>query len=239
MWKNLKGYFIVEEEGPKKSSTLPPKAKSGKAAAPQATPPANNPPPASTIGSGLAGASPASGPTTPATGAVNDRSVKVLMQAMENANQPGFDYLEFKKSLQNLKKMNFTDEVRFQTAYATAQSMGVTPEQLQSSAGHYLSVLQKEQQKFAAALNGQRVSQISNKQDRLKQMDASIQQQEAKIKELQEKIAKARKEQEKLRDTIAQSSEKLEQTQADFEATLRVITGGIEQDVENMKTFLK
>ena len=227
MWKNLKGYFIVEEDEPKKTAKAP-AAKSTKPSA--ANTPIN---PAAT---------PEAAPIPSATvnpGSVNDKSVKVLMEAMENANLPGFDYLEYKKALQNLKKMNFTDEVRFQTAYAAAQSMGVTPQQLEESASHYLGVLKKEEEKFNQALSTQRSSQVGSKEERVKQLTASIQQQEARIKEMEAQIKKAKAEQQKLKDTITRSTAKLSQTQADFQATLAVITKGIETDRSNIRTFLK
>jgi len=147
----------------------------------------------------------------PVTGGVSDRFVKVLMAAMEEVNLPGFDYLEY----------------------------NVTPTQLIDSAQHYLNTLEKEQQKFATALSGQRAQQVSSKQDQLKQLDASIAQQEAKIKELQAQIKKTRSRQEKLQQDIGQSNAKLAQTQADFETTYNVLINGVQQDVERMKQYLK
>lgn len=172
-------------------------------------------------------------------GEVSDKFIKVLMAAMEEANLPGFDYLEYKKSLQNLKKMNFTDDVRFQTAYAAAQSMGVTPAQLVDSAQHYLNTLKKEQAKFSQALSGQKAQQVSSKQDELKQLDTSIARQEAKIKELQAEIEKTKTRQKKLQGDIARSNAKLSKTQADFETTFKILTAGIEDDVTKMKQYLK
>ncbi|MEO0733615.1 MAG: hypothetical protein AAFZ52_12335 [Bacteroidota bacterium] len=219
MWKNLKGLFVVEEEGKKKTAPAKP------------SPAPKKPSPA-----------PAAAPSTPSvsvSGNVNDRFVKVLLEAMEKANQPGFDYLEYKKALQNLKRMNFTDAVRFQTAYATAQSMGVTPKALMDSAQHYLTVLGEEEKKFAAALKGQRAQQVGDRENQLKSLDASIKQQEEQIKALQEKIAKTKAEQKKLRDSMNKSTAKLTKTQADFEETYAVITGGIREDVTKMQEFLK
>ncbi|WP_090173385.1 PH domain-containing protein [Neolewinella agarilytica] len=230
MWKNLKGLFVVEEEGKKKASSTPAAGKSSPKAAAKPAAPAPTAPSTSSA--------PASAPTS-VDGSVNDRFVKVLMEAMEAANLPGFDYLEYKKALQNLKKMNFTDSVRFQTAYATAQSMGVTPKALLDSAQHYLQTLKKEESKFAQALKGQRAQQVSDKEAQLKQLDASIQQQEAKIKELQDAIKKTKAEQQKLRNTISKSTEKLSKTQADFQATYSLIAGEIQTDIESMKEYLK
>ncbi|MFK8162846.1 MAG: hypothetical protein AB8H12_10330 [Lewinella sp.] len=225
MWKNLKSYFIVEEEG---KQGVPSSA--GK--------PAGKPAKSTPASPKELQTAPASAPIS-ISGDVNDRFVKVLMEAMEAANLPGFDYLEYKKSLQNLKKMNFTDSVRFQTAFATAQSMGVTPKQLQDSAQHYLNTLNAEQKKFSKALAGQRSQQISDKEGQLKQIDADVERQEAKIKELQAQIGEAKAAQAKLRKSIKGSVDKLAKTQADFETTFRIITDGIEKDKAHMAEFLK
>ncbi|MTB49331.1 hypothetical protein [Lewinella sp. W8] len=228
MWKNLKSLFIVEEpEKGKKNTTQSPKtAPAGNTAkTPAKAPASDSTPPTATTG--------------PVTGAINDRFVKVLMEAMETANLPGFDYLEYKKALQNLKKMNFTDGVRFQTAYAAAQGMGVTPQQLTDSAQHYLNILKKEEQKFQKALQGQKSQQIKDKEAQLTQLDQQIAGQEAKIKELKAQIEKTRKEQQKLQQTISKSTQKLATTQADFETTYSTITAGITKDIELMKEYLK
>lgn len=228
---NIRSIFFEDEPTPKSTAKTPAakQPEAGSSPAPSSSPPA----PAAAPSTGT------SSEAGPVTGGVNDRFVKVLMAAMEAVNLPGFDYLEYKKSLQNLKKMNFTDDVRYQTAYAAAQSMGVTPGQLIDSAQHYLNTLEKEQQKFATALSGQRAQQVSSKQDQLKQLDASIAQQEAKIKELQAQIQRTKAKQEKLQQDIAKSNTKLQQTQADFETTYNVLVNGVQQDVEKMKQYLK
>ncbi|NJC26574.1 coiled-coil domain-containing protein [Neolewinella antarctica] len=220
MWKNLKGYFIVDDEEGKQASKV---SRPGvvRTTAPAGTNPA-----------------PASAPPDP-NGVVDDKFVKILMESMERANLPGFDYLEYKKSLQNLKKMNFTEDIRYQTAFAAAQSMGVTAPDLQKSAEHYLGTLQKEQAKFDQALEGQKGQQVNDKQQRLQQLDKSVQAQEAKIKEWQEKIAATKTEQQQLRTSIQNSMGKLSKTQADFETTYQVIAESITADVTNIKKYLK
>lgn len=221
MWKNLKGYFIIDDEADKTKGNASSRQGVVKPAVPQ---PTSTAPAAAQIDT---------------SGAVNDKFVKVLMEAMEKANLPGFDYLEYKKSLQNLKKMNFADDVRYQTAFAAAQSMGVTPADLLKSAEHYLVALNKEQSKFDQALSGQQSQQVSSKQQRLKDLDASIAQQEAKIKELQGKIKKTRTEQQQLKTSILNNEGKLAKTKADFQATFKVIAESIKLDVTNIKNFLK
>ncbi len=227
MWKNLKGLFVVEEPGADREKTpsrLPPKSKNpAPAAAPASTPPVDTP---------------LRAPVS-ADGQVNDKFVKVLLEAMEAANLPGFDYLEYKKALQNLEKMNFADSVRFQTAYAGAQSMGVTPAQLIDSAQHYLATLAGEQKKFETALDNQKQQQIGQKQQQLDNLDKEVAAQEEKIRQLQQQIVDKKARQLKLRATLDQSTGKLAATEADFHKTYAVITGQIAEDLERMKEYLK
>lgn len=221
MWKNLKGYFIVEEEGKAPKKTGKPEVVKSTITAPNSS-----------------GNAPAAAPGD-LSGVVDDKFVKILMEAMEKANLPGFDYLEYKRVLQSLKQMNFSDEVRYQTAFASAQSMGANKPELLKSADHYLGTLAKEQVKFDQALNGQKGQQVSDKEKRLQQLDESIRQQEAAIKELQDKIQKTRGQQQQLRASIQESMGKLAKTQADFETTFKVITESISADVSNIKNYLK
>ena len=228
---NIRSIFFEDDDSNKAKATKP----AAKRPAPSA--PASSSPPPAPAAAPQKTAPPAT--DGPVVGGVSDRFVKVLMAAMESANLPGFDYLEYKKSLQNLKKMNFTDDVRYQTAYTAAQSMGVTPGQLADSAQHYLNTLAKEEAKFSQALAGQQTQQVGNKREQLKQLDSSIARQEAKIKELQAEIKKTKTKQQKLQEDISQSTAKLRQTKADFEATYQVLTDGIRHDVEAMKQYLK
>lgn len=225
MLKNLKSWFVVEEAGkPQADRTAKPASKPAPKA--QAAPPTK-------------AAAPTGSSATERPGVVTDKFSKVLLEAMEKANQPGFDYLEFKKALQNLKKMNMDEATRYQSAYVMAQSMNVLPQQLIDSAQYYLQELAKEERKFNTALQGQRQTQIADKKQQLTGLDQEIKDLEGQIKALEKKIATAKKQKEKTTSAIQQSSSKLQNTQNDFVATYNTIVGQISADVENMKSFLK
>ena len=61
---------------------------------------------------------------------LDERSINVLTKALENANLPGFDYLEFKQSLAALTQMNMDEAMAIKSAFATASTMGLTKEKL-------------------------------------------------------------------------------------------------------------
>lgn len=176
--------------------------------------------------------------TSNRAGQVSDRFSKVLFKAMEAADQPGFDYLEFKKALENLKKVAMDESTRYQSAYAVAQAMNITPQQLIASAGHYLNALEVEENKFNSALNGQVQSQVADQKAILPKLEQRVKELELQIQELQKEIAATKQQQDKTRATILDATGKLNTTKSDFEATYRMIRGQIEKDVANMKTYL-
>ena len=230
MWKKkLKGLFI-EEETNSAPAPSPLKQREKEVATQRSKQPAAATPPSTS-------SAPAERPAP--GGQIRDKFVKVLLEAMEGANLPGFDYLEYKRALKNLEKMNFTEEVMYQTAYAGAQSMGVEPAQLVSSAQHYLGVLEQEEKKFRAALENQRRQQVGDRMDQLSKMDKEIGRQEAQIKKLQADITARREKQAKLRAGVEQSTGKLAATEADFDRTFRTITEKIRADTTKMQQYLK
>ena len=199
MFKNLKSLFIVENEGETPSSPSP---------SPRTTGPTSKNTPRST-----GSAPPAAGTTTnrsAGSGKVTEKFSQILFGAMEKNNIDGFDYLEYRQSLQSLKKMNMDESTRYKSAYAMAQTMGASPDYLVKTAQHYLDVLKKEEDKFETALKNQRSRQEGEK-DQLG----------------------------KLEQDVSQASQKVESTKNDFIASYQAIVGQISQDVENMKQYLK
>jgi hypothetical protein len=86
-------------------------------------------------------------PLAPASvsGKVSDKFYDILFGAMEANNQEGFDYLEYKKSLQTLSKMPMDEQTRYASAFAAAQAMGITASKLNESAQFYLNILKSEE----------------------------------------------------------------------------------------------
>ncbi|MBL7814882.1 MAG: hypothetical protein JNL70_07725 [Saprospiraceae bacterium] len=177
--------------------------------------------------------------TSVSDGSVSEKFMQALFGAMEGANLDGFDYFEFKLSLKNLANMPMDEATRYKSAFAMASTMGATSEKLVNSAMHYLDVLKNENTKFSQAAENQRVAQVGNKQSQVDNLEAVMQQKAEQIKRLTEEIEQHRKEVMTLKDDIIQSTVKVEQTQKDFMATYQNLVGQIEQDVANMKNYLK
>lgn len=173
------------------------------------------------------------------TGKVSDKFYEILFGAMETNNQPGFDYLEYKKSLQTLAKMPMDEATRYSSAYAAAQAMGVSSQALNDSAQFYLNVLKTEDSKFQESVNAQRQKQIGSKEKAITDLDATIKAKGEQIAKLTQEIAAHQEDMGKMKAEISEAVVKIETTLSDFHATYSDLIGQIGQDVENMKKYLK
>lgn len=223
--KKFKSVFVVEEEGGAEQNNN----SGSQHPAEMTAPPAKS-------SSGNANVSTAK---EGVTGSINDKFVEVLASALERNNQEGFDYFEFRQALKNLAKMPMDEPTRFQSAYAMAQTMGVTPVKLVESAKHYLSVLNGEQTRFSEAHAQQKAKLIGNREEEAKNLDASIQQKAEQIKQLTAEMEQNRQRSEQIRKEISESTVKIESTKADFEATFANVVAQIQDDVTKIQQHIK
>lgn len=172
-------------------------------------------------------------------GSLNDRFVEIFAAALEKNNQPGFDYFEFRQSLRNLSKIPMDEGTRFQSAYAAAQTMGVTQQQLVESAKFYINVLGQEQSKFNEAHAQQRAKLIGNREEEIKNLEAAIQQKGEQIRMLTEQIEQHKQRSEQVRKEINDSTVKIETTKADFDVTFTNVVAQLNDDISKMQQYLK
>ena len=161
------------------------------------------------------------------------------MSALEKNNQEGFDYFEFRQALINLSKMPMDEPTRYQSAYAMAQTMGVSSAKLHESAQFYLGVLQTEQSKFTEAHAQQRSKLIGNREEEIKNLEASIVQKTEQIKKLTQEIEEHRQRSAQVRKEIDDSTIKIETTRADFDTTINNVVGNIHADLAKIQKYLK
>lgn len=212
MFKNIKSLFVVEEE-PKKE------------VAKQVT--KDQPKPASEAVSGVP------------SGQASQEFMDILFKAMQDNNIEGFDYLEFKKSLQSLKQMQMDEPTRYQSAFAMAQTMGATPEKLVQTAQHYLDVLKNEEQKFQKAAANQQEKLIGTREQEIAQMEAAVNTKAEQIKQLTQEIEQHQQQAATLKKEIAEATVKVETTKHNFVASYQQVAAQIAADMENIKQYLK
>lgn len=219
MLKKLKSLFVIEDES--QSSKETPGVKETKSSSNKTT---------TTGGTKPKLANPDAKPSK--------KFLDVLLKAIEANNLEGFDYLEFKQSLQSLSNMDMDEITKYQSALAMAKTMGATKTKLIKSAKHYVAVLKDEEKKFLDAVENQRTKQISNKQTKLKQLENLIAEKEQKIKSMQAEIEKHKATLDKEKANINQSAAKVEATKDGFIAAYNQVLAQINGDIDRMQSHL-
>lgn len=166
-----------------------------------------------------------------------EKFVDVLLKAIENGNQEGFDYLEFKQSIQSLEGVNMDAMTRYKSALAMAKTMGASSDKLLKSGEHYLNILKTENKKFAEALRNQETKQISGRKDAVKKIEQTIQEKKKQIARLQKELEENDKELETARKSVEGASEKMEKTKRGFAVAYLSVTSQIEEDIQNIKQY--
>ena len=170
---------------------------------------------------------------------VNQRFLDTLLNALEENNLEGFDYLEFRQALRSLSKMNMDEATRFKSAFAMAQTMEVTPRGLVRTAKVYLDILSKEDKKFSEALANQEKTQLESRQTKVADLEASILTKQKQIESLMSDIHIHRNEMDKLNSELEEVHQKILGTKDNFTKTYTFLVDEIESDIKKMETYLK
>jgi len=157
------------------------------------------------------------------------------LQAIEEANLEGFDYLEYKQSLQSIDDMNMDEATMFKSSLAMAKTMGATPEKLVSSAQHYVKVLEKEEKKFQDALTNQQQRVVSGRQQTIAKMEETIKAKEARIEELKAEIIKDKEGLDTTKKAAENDASKIHMTKTGFYAAYHIVVDQIKADLEKMQ----
>ncbi len=171
------------------------------------------------------------------TGEVSEKFMNILLGAINKNNQEGFDYIEFKQSLQSLGKMEMDEKTKIQSAFAMAKTMGATKPKLIETANYYLSILEKESGKFNSAVSNQVGKQVNSKKEKQKDIQLSIENKRKQIEKLTNDIKQLEIENTNMSKGIASSEVKVLKTKNDFEITYSLLKQKIHKDIELIEKY--
>jgi hypothetical protein len=216
MLKNLKSLFVVTEESSQnpnqeQNSQTTPNASSNKS---EQTEPASSP-------------------------QVDNTILDKLLNALEENNQSGFDYLEYRRSLISLAALPMDESIKFQSAFATASTMGVTLEKLLSSIDFYKKVLKNEEDNFQKASKEKYSMNVEGKLKEKGDIHNYIQVKSQTIQKLTEEIRRHQAELEELNKHIENAELKINQTKSHFDAAMKVLITQMDNDAQKLKQFIK
>lgn len=220
--KKLRSLFIEDEE----TANVPEKKADGKAKAKPTTAQ-----PSSTGATAQ--------PNYNITAKSDEKIMDTLLGAVEKANLEGFDYLEYKKSLQSLKKMSMSEETMYQSAFATAATMGLTLDRLVETAEYYKKILDKEMHTFGETVATQHQQMVTKRKETASLVNENITQKQKQIEQLQTEIDNLKQKETKLTQEVEQAAVKIEQTKANFEKSFLNLKDQFESDIIKMKKYLK
>ncbi len=169
---------------------------------------------------------------------LDERSVEALVKALERKNQPGFDYLEFKQSLNALQQMNLQGETAYKSAFATATVLGLTKEKLLETAAYYKRILQEEQKQFETSMQRYLQQRVESKLKEVEVLKKKVAEYQEKIKQLETQITNSQQTIDEADANIAAEREKIDSTKENFDFTLRSIMNEIDKDIEDIQSYL-
>jgi predicted nucleic acid-binding Zn-ribbon protein len=154
-----------------------------------------------------------------------------LTKALEDANLPSYDYLEFAEAVDQQASIISDEATRFKSVAMIAKQMGATPEKLVEAANHYLNVLKGKENEFVTAMQ--------DSMGAVNQTEKEIQSIDVRMSELKTEMDSLQEQKKTKIDGIAKNKEKIDQVKAGFYTTLKVFTDKITSDITKINTYLK
>jgi len=164
--------------------------------------------------------------------------VDAFLRAIKNNAIKEFDYLKFMYSVKSMQDMNMDTDTSFKSAFATAQTMGLTKDKLLKTANHYKVVLAKEREHFADALKNQRSEKISGKLEEAEMLKNKILEYEAKMKQMQKEISAYQKKIEGADKAIEKEKQKIETIKNGFVNSYDHFEEVITSDIKTIDNLL-
>lgn len=164
---------------------------------------------------------------------------KIIQEAIEAANLPGFDYIEFRDSLARMAGVPMTEEQKFQAVYATAQSIGATKQILLNAIDHYLKVIDDKAAEFESFVSGVEAQQVTAKEQSVTSLAKQIEDEATEINRLTVSIQEHRKQQYAINLEIVQAKQDIQNKRSAFEATRAALANNLTSDRTKIDTYLK
>jgi len=160
-------------------------------------------------------------------GKASNTIMSKLLSILNENNQEGFDYLEYKNAIKSLKSMDMDEKTRYRSAFATAKTLGVTVPKLLKSIGFYQKVLNEERLKFNKTLKKNNNINLNKKEE--DELIKKIESKKEKIKQLTKEVSALEKQ---LYGSLNGH------TSIDFEATTNRLIQEMREDIKKINKYL-
>lgn len=162
----------------------------------------------------------------------------VLDKAIQDADLPGPDFLEFLNGLRGLAAASIPEEMKFTTALTMFGAQGVTPKKLVETSQHYLDAMEAETNDFNNYIAASREEKITKLQAEADQAVQAIQAKSEQIKKLQEEIASLNAHSLELKQTAALNETEIDATVQAFNEAKASIAGELTSVVNRLNAII-
>ncbi|NCS92451.1 MAG: hypothetical protein GW761_01470 [Leptospira sp.] len=149
--------------------------------------------------------------------------VDVLFKEIEKSNLEGYDYLEFKTSVEELVESGLQKEQAIKAASIAVKSL-TTPKAILDSIEHYLQIIDKNKKDFEKNVILKLKDKISEEE---KELNSTI-----------SEIERLRKLETELRKSIDSNQIKIENNSQGFNEAYKLVLGSMKEDEKTIKKVL-
>lgn len=171
-------------------------------------------------------------------GAVDENMVKFLSQAIEDANIPGFDYIEFRNALAAMASAPLPENQKYIAVFATASTMGLTKDSLLKAIDHYQGILDSKKKEFQAQVDQMIAREVTKREELKAAKETEIQTLLQQIQEAQAAIAAKQQEALEINSEIGRERLNIQQTSASFDATYNFVSGKLQGDKQKIEAYI-
>lgn len=164
--------------------------------------------------------------------------LKILEEAINTSNLPGFDYLEFRDVLANMAALGLTEGQQYKAAFAAAQAAKVTKAQLVDSIDQYLRLIEAKAAEFASYVNSLQASSIAGKDKKIEDLRKLDEADRAEIARRNSLIEARTKEVTTLQAEINQATSLIQAKTVAFQTTQAAIVGKLTEDKSKILTHI-
>lgn len=161
-----------------------------------------------------------------------------LMQVMQDNNQTGFDYLEFKQALLNMQSIPMSEKDKYASVHAVASTAGAQLNYIISSIDIYKQKLEEEKARFQQAVESQKSTEVENRESQKLSNESTIKQLYDKISEMNAQITSLNNENAKLGIEISEHSAKIANVETSFNITYNTVMQQLDEDKQKITTYL-
>lgn len=171
-------------------------------------------------------------------GVFNQEIYEHLTQAIEAANLPGEDYLEFVEALNAMRNLPISETAKMQSVMATLSTKGLTVQKIEDSAKFYLQILEKEKQKYNENISGEIDKELQTNKMSLEEMEKIAEQKQKEIERLNQELEHLHEEIARQKNDLLNVEDKVKEKKDSFNFTFDAVANQIKTNVEKVKQLV-